>query len=101
MPHPNVQMVFKATGVDIGGVHTARFTAKLEGKGRVFGVKFRPGAFRAFLGRSVSTLRTVDLGYFDQAHFIRDFRRLVGCAPAVYARRARAGNLQYRTAPLS
>ncbi len=27
------------------------------------------------------------LGYFDQAHFIRDFRRLVGCAPAAYAQR--------------
>ena len=27
------------------------------------------------------------LGYYDQAHFIRDFRRLVGSAPADYARR--------------
>ncbi|GGA47478.1 helix-turn-helix domain-containing protein [Dyella nitratireducens] len=26
------------------------------------------------------------LGYFDQAHFIRDFRKLVGCSPAAYAR---------------
>ncbi|MDE2315750.1 MAG: AraC family transcriptional regulator [Xanthomonadaceae bacterium] len=30
------------------------------------------------------------LGYYDQAHFIRDFRRLVGCAPADYARREAA-----------
>jgi AraC-like DNA-binding protein len=28
----------------------------------------------------------VDLGYADQAHFIRDFRRLVGCTPAAYVR---------------
>lgn len=28
-----------------------------------------------------------DLGYFDQAHFINDFKKLIGCAPAVYARR--------------
>lgn len=27
-----------------------------------------------------------DLGYFDQAHFIADFRRLVGCTPGEYAR---------------
>jgi AraC-like DNA-binding protein len=26
------------------------------------------------------------LGYFDQAHFIADFRRLVGRTPAQYAR---------------
>jgi len=28
----------------------------------------------------------LDLGYADQAHFIRDFRKLVGCPPAGYAR---------------
>jgi AraC-like DNA-binding protein len=25
------------------------------------------------------------LGYFDQAHFIRDFRKLVGSSPSAYA----------------
>lgn len=28
----------------------------------------------------------VDLGYFDQAHFIKDFKALVGLSPAEYAR---------------
>ena len=28
----------------------------------------------------------VDLGYFDQAHFIKDFKRIVGSPPARYAR---------------
>jgi len=208
LPHPNVHLVFAPTGGEISGVHTGRFTARLKGQGRVFGVKFRPGAFRPFLGRSVATLKdrtipirsvfgaeggtldrnvrnvdsdadkavlvesflracangpdakvrrvgqfvdeiaeerdlikveqlvdrwgiskrslqllfneyvgvgpkwvigryrlhealerlhegerlnctqlAIDLGYFDQAHFIRDFRKLVGCAPATYARR--------------
>jgi AraC-like DNA-binding protein len=32
----------------------------------------------------------LDLGWYDQAHFIRDFRRLVGCSPAQYTRRSRA-----------
>jgi AraC-like DNA-binding protein len=30
----------------------------------------------------------VDLGYFDQAHFIHDFRRVVGRSPAEYAAQA-------------
>jgi AraC-like DNA-binding protein len=30
----------------------------------------------------------VDLGYFDQAHFINDFRRVVGRSPAEYAAQA-------------
>ena len=28
----------------------------------------------------------LDLGYFDQAHFIRDFRALVGVSPGAYVR---------------
>ncbi|SDQ26377.1 helix-turn-helix domain-containing protein [Pseudoxanthomonas sp. CF125] len=33
----------------------------------------------------------LELGYFDQAHFIRDFKALVGCPPAEYWRRYRDG----------
>jgi AraC-like DNA-binding protein len=57
LPHPNVHMVFEAEGARIVGVHTGRFTTRLEDKGWVFGVKFRPGAFRPYFGRSVASLR--------------------------------------------
>jgi AraC-like DNA-binding protein len=207
LPHPNVHLVFEAGGARIAGVHTGRFTTKLKDRGWVFGVKFRPGAFRPYFGRSVAALRdrsvpidevfgtkgaalarkvsdlcvaekaaeverflnerktpsdpnvervsnivdeiaenrdivsveqvveqsrfgkrtlqqlfssyvgvgpkwvinryrlheaverlqqgahisftelSTELGYFDQAHFIRDFRKLVGCTPAAYTRR--------------
>ncbi len=29
-----------------------------------------------------------DLGYFDQAHFIKDFKKMIGVSPGEYARRA-------------
>jgi AraC-like DNA-binding protein len=35
------------------------------------------------------TKLAVDLGYFDQAHFIKDFKALVGKPPAAYAKNAR------------
>jgi AraC-like DNA-binding protein len=35
----------------------------------------------------------LDLGYADQAHFIRDFKRLVGLPPAEYARVFRGRSL--------
>jgi AraC-like DNA-binding protein len=57
LPHPNVHLVFEAEGARIAGVHTGRFTTELDDTGWVFGVKFRPGAFRPYFGRSVASLR--------------------------------------------
>lgn len=56
VPHPNVQLVFDRSGAHVAGVHTARFSTTLEDKSRVFGIKFRPGGFRPFLGSSVGAL---------------------------------------------
>jgi AraC-like DNA-binding protein len=40
----------------VQGVVTGRFTRLLSGRGRVFGVKFRPAGFRPFLGSPVAAL---------------------------------------------
>jgi AraC-like DNA-binding protein len=56
LAHPSVQLVIERDASRVGGVHTGLFTRRLEGRGRVLGVKFRPGGFRPFLGRAVSEL---------------------------------------------
>jgi AraC-like DNA-binding protein len=61
LPHPNVHLVLDPGRTRIHGIHGGRFTRVLEGRGGVFGVKFRPGGFRPLLGRSVSTLRDREL----------------------------------------
>ncbi|HET7089936.1 MAG TPA: helix-turn-helix domain-containing protein [Anaerolineae bacterium] len=33
----------------------------------------------------------VDLGYFDQAHFIKDFKKIIGVSPGEYVRRVSQG----------
>ena len=61
LPHPCVNLVFDKGHLMIAGVGRERFSYALAGRGRVFGVKFRPGAFQPFLGAPVSRLtdRTV------------------------------------------
>ena len=56
LPHPCVNLVYDNGMVAIAGVGRERFTYPYTGSGRVFGVKFRPGAFRPFLGSPVSAL---------------------------------------------
>jgi AraC-like DNA-binding protein len=63
LPHPSVQMTFEAGSSRVTGVPRGRFVTRLASRGRVLGTKFRPGGFRPFLGRPLSTLtgRTVPL----------------------------------------
>ncbi|HEY0179585.1 MAG TPA: helix-turn-helix domain-containing protein [Dokdonella sp.] len=56
LPHPNVHLVFERGDTRVFGVQRQRFSRRLEGLGGVFGVKFRPGGFHAFLGRPVAAL---------------------------------------------
>lgn len=64
LPHPSVQIAFEAHGATVHGIGTRRFIARLEGTGRVLGVKFLPGAFTAFSARPMSDLldRVLPLG---------------------------------------
>ncbi|WP_406400360.1 helix-turn-helix domain-containing protein [Streptomyces sp. NBC_00879] len=60
VPHPSVNVVFQRYGDkppwgEVAGIGLRLFTQKLQGRGRVCGVQFRPGGFRPFApGRPVS-----------------------------------------------
>src|SRR5271154_7264072 len=68
LPHPSVYLVFERKleqpfpqplpqmAAEISGVSTGKFSRRLEGWSRVFGVKFKPGGFRTFLGEATSTI---------------------------------------------
>jgi AraC-like DNA-binding protein len=56
VPFPNVHLSFGGGRADLNGVCSAYQIKVLEGVNHVFGVAFRPGCFRPFLGRSVSTI---------------------------------------------
>jgi AraC-like DNA-binding protein len=56
LPHPCVNLVFDAGRLAVAGVRQERMTYPLAGRGRVFGVKFRPGGFAPFIGSPVGDL---------------------------------------------
>ena len=48
LAHPNVHLVFEEPVPLVYGVDRNLFVRRLEGRGHVLGVKFRPGCFRPF-----------------------------------------------------
>jgi len=56
LPHPNVHLVFEASGAGIFGVDRRLFTRSLAGLGLAFGVRFTPGGFRPFWQAPISQL---------------------------------------------
>ncbi|HEX6351636.1 helix-turn-helix domain-containing protein [Actinophytocola sp.] len=56
VPYPNVHLSFGEGRADVNGVVSGYQIKVLEGAAGVFGVAFRPGCFRPFLGAPVSTI---------------------------------------------
>jgi AraC-like DNA-binding protein len=66
LPFPCVNVVFDARRSGVFGVTTGAFDYRVEGIGKVLGLRFRPGAFRAFLnGRSASAITDEVLPFSD------------------------------------
>jgi AraC-like DNA-binding protein len=56
LPYPCVHVVFDRARTGIWGLTTGPFDYELKDAGKVCGLRFRPGAFRAFLGRPLHTI---------------------------------------------
>jgi AraC-like DNA-binding protein len=56
LPYPCVQLVFDHARSGIWGVPSGAFDYKLKGAGKVCGLRFRPGGFRAILGRPLRSI---------------------------------------------
>ena len=70
LSHPCVHLVFEPGQSGIFGANTGKFTRQLEGQGRVFSIKFRPGAFYPFVKEPVSQFTNTSCGFeevFDEA----------------------------------
>jgi AraC-like DNA-binding protein len=56
LPHPCVHLLFERGQALVGGLSTTRFQRRLRGHDRVFGIKFRPGAFQPYFGAPLSRI---------------------------------------------
>ncbi|GAB3913067.1 helix-turn-helix domain-containing protein [Kibdelosporangium lantanae] len=65
VPYPNVHLSCANGVAVVSGVSSGHGVKELAGVGRVFGVAFRPGCFRPFLGRSVSLVTDRELPMAD------------------------------------
>lgn len=82
LPHPCVNLVIEPERVAVHGVTTRSFTYPLRGQGRVFGIKFRPGAFYPFGQTPVARLTDSSISLWEA--FGDD------CPPLITAFRAQA-----------
>ena len=65
LPYPCVNLVIEKGRSAIYGVAKQKYATLLEGKGQVFGIKFRPGAFYPFVKVPVSRLTDSAISFRD------------------------------------
>ena len=65
LPHPSVHLVIEKDKSRIIGVTSGKFSRVLEGEGRVFGVKFKPGAFYPFVNSPISRFTDNAISLWD------------------------------------
>lgn len=65
LPYPCVHLVFEQDKTRVFGVETGKFARLLEGKGRVFGIKFKPGAFYSFVNVPVTRFTNTSVSFQD------------------------------------
>lgn len=82
LPYPCVNLVVERGQSGIFGVNTRRFQVQLQGKGWVFGIKFRPGTFYPFYRAPVAALtdRAIGLDAVFHAAGTAYERRVLACA---------------------
>ncbi|QVL32475.1 AraC family transcriptional regulator [Telmatocola sphagniphila] len=56
LPHPTIHVVIEKNRSKIYGIPNGKFRRRIAGKGRVFGIKFRPGTFYPLLGQPVTRI---------------------------------------------
>lgn len=87
LPSPSVHLSVEPTRARITGIMTSfEFAEALTGKGRVLGVRFRPGGLRPFLAGPVSMLTDREVGIEEQFDIdVEHWRDQVMAAPSAAA----------------
>jgi AraC-like DNA-binding protein len=65
LPYPCVHVVIEKDQSRVFGVETGKFARLLENKGRVFGIKFKPGGFYPLVKSSISRLTNTSISLRD------------------------------------
>jgi AraC-like DNA-binding protein len=85
VPHPAVHLVFEGGRAEVEAISRHEFVRRLEGRGHVLGIKFRPAGFRPFLGRAVATIAGQRLAAAAIPAFAADTDDLAGRIAAAAA----------------